>query len=98
MSIDDSTDKFLKVETQINVKEGLWNSFILCYLEMDKSSKITKIRLSNPLVKQENWNLYSFYFRLPNGFKNGNLVLEYQSNSNFKANMKSLDIFILSAK
>ena len=61
---------YLKLETELLVKKGYWNSYILTEIISDgKVVKSTKIRLFNPIAKEGRQNKYAYYMKIPDNLQ-----------------------------
>jgi hypothetical protein len=85
---------YLKLETDLLVKNGFWNSFIFTEIKSGETViNSSKIRLFNPIAKDGEKNKYAYYIDIPNHSQ----LLSIKSmiktdDANFKAEMSHLKV------
>ncbi len=85
-------ENWIKVEVSVKVKEDIWKSFLEYQIIDDALKKAGRIRLSTALTKENEWNDYAFYIKLPGNLKKGRMILNYCGRKNFEAISKNLKV------
>jgi hypothetical protein len=86
---------WLKIESEVQVKNGFYSSYLNCNLQAGNSVKHNKIRLFNPLSPEGYKNPYAFYVSIPDSFKNSQLKLYITSKEQFKGTVEKIKIYLL---
>ena len=76
-------DNYLKIETELLINNGFWNSYILTEIISDKTVvNSNQIRLFNPIVKEGENNKYACYIKIPNDLPFYDLKISIKTNNN----------------
>jgi hypothetical protein len=88
-------ERWIKAEVSVFVESGIWESYLILELQRYDSIKSSKIRMNNPISKEKAINDYCFYIKIPEGFTEGYIVLNIQTNKNFKGHVDKMRIVLL---
>ena len=83
---------WLKVECHIKAPGCLWQSFLNADLVKGDSSQHNKVRLYSPLSKNDPFNRYAMYLRVPEYFRQSTLKLYISSPFTFIGSAKDITV------
>jgi hypothetical protein len=69
---------------------AFWEAHLNCSLKDANTVKTTSIRLFNPLAIERNEELYSFYMKVPDNFRNGVLEVSVSTENSFEGKVEKL--------
>jgi len=78
------SDVWIKIETEIEVTNGFYDSYLNSKLIKSDSIKHNRIRLFSPISAPGRRNKYAFYVHVPDYFHNGRLVIYLNSKKQFE--------------
>lgn len=86
-------EQWLRIDSKIMSTEGFHHSYLHCKLEgKNAKSKETRIRLFNPISKENALNSYSFYMKIPVNFKVDYLQLFLKTDGVFKGEVRTTKV------
>lgn len=83
-------DGWMNVIAKIEVKKGLWGSFLYFEIQRENDKKIYKVRLYNALSKEDKVNTYEFDMKLPPGFNLKTIKCLIDGNASFEGELQYL--------
>ncbi|MCG9879678.1 MAG: hypothetical protein MH472_03680, partial [Bacteroidia bacterium] len=83
---------FIKVTLQLKGNSGLGGGYINCVINNEQERKVSRVRLSYPEVKYDEFNEYSFYMEKPANVFEADLSLFVEANSEIDFEVKDLTI------
>lgn len=97
LSIDSiqRNSSWLKISAVINTKEGFHDSHLKAEWNGINKTKITKIRLAQPLLSSNIDNKYAFYIRIPDNNQKGEIKISLKSNSRITSRVLNLEISMI---
>jgi len=81
-----ASDAWIKIEAEIKVSKGFWDSFLTSELQTKGFAKRKRncVRLFSEISKEGERNTYAFYIHLPNPADTSNLGIYVQSGGEFE--------------
>ena len=88
-------DMWLKVESDIKVNKGMWQSYLNAELKQGDSVKHSKVRLFNAISPEGKMNRYAFYVKVPGYFYNSRLKLYLSAYTELNAEAGGVSVTVL---
>ncbi len=85
-------NSWLKVECSIKAPGYLWQSYLNATLQQGDSTKQSRVRLFNPISKDDSINDYAFYVRVPQYFERASVKVNVSSAMDFKGVVYKLKV------
>ena len=83
---------WIKVETNILIREGTWGGYLNSELQTGDSIKHNKVRLQNAISPMGTSNPYAFYVQVPENFLNGKLKVSVSSDCQLEGEASKLKV------
>ena len=93
-----ASEKWLKVESDIKVNNGMWQSRLNAELRQGDSVKHNRIRLFNAISPDGQMNKYAFYVKVPEYFYGCRLKVYLSGENNLNADLGSTTVTIFDKK
>ena len=89
---------WLKYIVKIKTENSIWDSKIQTIIYSERKNDTINIRLSNPLTKENEYNEYCFFVKIPNTLKDVNIKTILVGGENYKGEISFLNIIKFTKK